>query len=211
MNDATQDQGRSPTMDTLHIIGKFRTAHDAYFKLLLDTYPTKAPITDSSKLGAPQSCTLATEVQACLVALGPTAQQRMLRLGFDLLYPFNNIVDQYNWRASIIAQNTNFTTFASIAIRIDAELQLIENVLEFSQFSDYQGIPSDLFAESKARYTSPDDGLEATAPTADGDPKRIRNDADSEAVKGLQKIERQTNIFSNIANVATTVKTLLGI
>ncbi|WP_460417968.1 hypothetical protein [Pseudomonas sp. microsymbiont 2] len=201
-------------MEKQNVINQFKTAHGAYIRLLLETYPTKHPITDNSKLGDPQSCALAVQVQSCLIALGPTAQQRMLRLGFDLLYPFNNIVDQYNWRASIIEQNTNFTTFASIAIRIDAELQLIENVLKLSDYSDYEGIANDLFAQSKTRYTSTAETPEQEkneVPPPDGDPRRIKQEVDSEAVQNLPKLERNTNIASNIANVLSAGKTLLGL
>lgn len=201
-------------MDKQKVIEQFQTAHDAYFKLLLETYPTKHPITDHSKLGDPRSCALAVQVQSCLIALGPTAQQRMLRLGFDLLYPFNNIVDQYNWRASIIEQNTNFTTFASIAIRIDAELRLIKNVLTLSDYGNYEGIASDLFAQSKTRYTSTAETPEQEkneVPPPDGDPRRIKQEVDNEAVENIPKLERSTNIASNIANVLSACKTLLGL
>lgn len=200
-------------MEKIEIVKKFKSAHDAYFKLLVENYPTTSPVTEDSRFGKPQACELATEAQACLIALGTSAQNRMIRLGFDLLYPYNNIVDQFNWRSKIISEDISFTTFASIAIRIDSELQIIEKLIAMESCEKYDAIPEILFTQSKSRYTvvtSPNTNTDINQPLSppDGNPDRIKEDADAEAVNQIKEFEQKTNILSNLASVATTVKTL---
>ena len=38
-------------MEKIEIVKKFKTAHDAYFKLLVENYPTKSPVTEDSRFG----------------------------------------------------------------------------------------------------------------------------------------------------------------
>ncbi|WP_339531991.1 hypothetical protein [Pseudomonas mucidolens] len=200
-------------MQRIDVLKKLKLAHDEYFKLLLSTYPTKQPITEHSGFGDPRACELATEAQACLIALGSSAQNRMIRLGFDLLYPYNNIVDQYNWRSKIIADNISFTTFASIAIRIDSEIDIIEKLISMEHSENYDTIPESLFTQSKSRYTripSPNLDLDINhpPPSSDGSPDLIKEDADAEAINQIRKLEQKSNILSNLATVATSIKTL---
>lgn len=200
-------------MERIEVLKKFKLAHDEYFKLLLSTYPTKSPITEHSGFGDPRICELATEAQACLIALGSSAQNRMIRLGFDLLYPYNNIVDQYNWRSKIIADDISFTTFASIAIRIDSEIEIIEKLISMACSENYDEIPESLFTQSKSRYTlttSPnaEPDLNLPPPVSDGSPDLIKEDADAEAINQIKKFEQKSNILSNVATVATSIKTL---
>jgi hypothetical protein len=199
-------------MERIDILNNFKRAHDEYFKLFLSTYPTTPPITEHSGFGDPHTCELATEAHACLIALGSSAQNRMIRLGFDLLYPFNNIVDQYNWRSKIISNEISFTTFASIAIRIDSEIEIIEKIISMKHFENYEAIPETLFTQSKSRYTlttSPhvDLDIDLKPPTSDGSPDNIKKEADAEAINQIKKIEQKSNILSNLATVATSIKT----
>lgn len=200
-------------MKKIDIVKNFKQAHDEYFKLLLSTYPTKLPITEQSRFGDPHTCELATETQACLIALGSSAQNRMIRLGFDLLYPYNNIVDQYNWRSKIISDDISFTTFASIAIRIDSEIEIIKKVISMERFENYDAIPETFFTQSKSRYTlttSPNVDLDINIKPliSDGSPDRIKKDADAEAINQIKNFEQKSNILSNLATVATSIKTL---
>lgn len=200
-------------MKNIDILTNFKQAHDEYFKLLLSTYPTKLPITEQSRFGDPHACELATEAQACLIALGSSAQNRMLRLGFDLLYPYNNIVDQYNWRSKIISDETNFTTFASIAIRIDSEIEIIKRIILMECFENYDMASETLFTQSKSRYTltiSPnvDPGSNVKQLISDGSPGHIIKDADTEAINQIKEFEQKSNILSNLVTVATSIKTL---
>ena len=200
-------------MKKIDIVKNFKQAHDEYFKLLLSTYPTKLPITEQSRFGDPHTCELATQAQACLIALGSSAQNRMIRLGFDLLYPYNNIVDQYNWRSKIISDDISFTTFASIAIRIDSEIEIIKKVISMERFENYDTVPETLFTQSKSRYTlttSPNVDLDINIKPliSDGSPDRIKKDADAEAINQIKNFEQKSNILSNLATVATSIKTL---
>jgi hypothetical protein len=200
-------------MEKIDILKNLKRAHDEYFKLFLSTYPTKHPITEQSRFGDPHTCELATAAQAYLIALGSSAQHRMIRLGFDLLYPFNNIVDQYNWRSKIILDDISFTTFASIAIRIDSEIEIIEKIISMQCLDNYNTIPETLFAQSKSRYTLTtsrnvdlDDNLKPQ--TSDGSPDNIKKDADAEAINQITKLEKTSKILSNLVTVATSIKTL---
>lgn len=199
-------------MDKISIISKFKQAHNEYFKLLLETYPTKHPITEDSPFGNPRACELAIQTQSCLIVLGAGAQNRMITIGFDLLYPFNNIVDQYNWRSKVIKEEINFTTFASIAIRIDAEIQIMERTFEMDGHNQYNALSDEIFIKPKSRYL---DLLSPTSTPTDKSPStqsanqsRATGNTDNEAIDRIINFERRTNILSNIANLATTVKTL---
>lgn len=200
-------------MERVEVLKKLKLAHDEYFKLLLSTYPTKPPISENSGFGDPRACELAIEAQACLIALGSSAQNRMVRLGFDLLYPYNNIVDQYNWRTKIISDNTSFTTFASIAIRIDSEIDIIEKLISMERSENYDAIPESLFTQSKSRYTLTTSKniaphINLPPPISDGSPDLIKEDADAEAINQIKKLEQNSNILSNLVTVATSIKTL---
>lgn len=200
-------------MDKKNILHKLKQAHDEYFKLLLDTYPTKHPITEDSSFGNPRSCELAVEAQSCLVALGVGAQNRMIAIGFDILYPFNNIVDQYSWRKNVIAKDVSFTNFASIAIRLDAEIQIIENILEMDAGDQYDIFPTGMFIESKSRYLEAKYAAETTNSdllSGSGTQDHATNNVDSEAVGSLIEHERKTNIMSNYANLANVAKIIFG-
>lgn len=200
-------------MERIEVLKRFKLAHDEYFKLLLRTYPTKPPITEHSGFGDPHACELATEAQACLIALGSSAQNRMIRLGFDLLYPYNNIVDQYNWRTKIISDDISFTTFASIAIRIDSEIDIIEKLISMACSENYDAIPESLFTQSKSRHTlttlpNVDLDINLPPPIFDGSPDLIKEDADAEAINQIKKFEQKSNILYNLVTVATSIKTL---
>ena len=76
----------------------------------------------------------------------------------------------YNWREYVKSNRVNHTTYASIAIRIDAELKRFCRTLEIGGEFAYGELSNDLFLVSKERYASLAEASEANAkpPMAQG-------------------------------------------
>ena len=125
-------------MNRLSILETFQIAHDKYFDLLLKNYPTIPTKDPFAEFGPPELCDFAIEVQSCAISLGPKALERLYHLGFDILYPFDNIVDLYNWRAKVKKERIDHTIYSSIAIRIDAELKRMKRVSSLEADAEYQ-------------------------------------------------------------------------
>ncbi|NJA87961.1 hypothetical protein HCX48_01805 [Rhodocyclus tenuis] len=152
-------------MDKLSTLEAFQGAHDKYFRLLLENYPLIQSNQPFADFGPLELCELAIEVHSCAIALGPKARERLCYLGLDLLYPFDNPVDLYNWRAWVKKENINHTTYASIAIRIDSEIKRMRRVFSLEANTAYEAMPTADFLVSKARYkldTAPDQIREKT-------------------------------------------------
>lgn len=207
-------------MEKLSILDEFQTAHDKYFRLLMEHYPLIPRDELFADFGPPELCDLAIEVHSCAIALGPKARARLCYLGLDLLYPFDNPVDLYNWRARVKKENIDHTTYASIAIRIDSELKRMRRVFSFEGEAAYEAVPTEEFLESKARYNSivafeeKNEGSNrpASGPAAEMhiDTVNIRYAADSRAVSKLEKLEKETTIGSNVSNIIAALRTLFG-
>lgn len=205
-------------MEKLLIIDAFQKAHDEYFRLLMVHYPL-AP-NGGGDFGPPELCELAIEAQSCATALGPVARERLTYLGLDLLYSFDNPVDQFNWRAQVRRDSISHTTFTSIAIRIDSELKRVRRILQLGGAVFYDAMPPDIFLVSKNRYeTIKTSDLQKSA-TNTSKPKKeasvhiqtvnIQYAADDKAVNRLQEVEKKTTIGSNISNIINTLRAVFG-
>lgn len=208
-------------MEKVSIIEAFQTAHDEYFRLLLKHYPSIPSSAPFADFGPPELCNLAIEVHSCAIALGTTARERLVYLGLELLYPFDNPVDHFNWRASVKKESINHTTYASIAIRIDSELKRMRRVFELGGDASYDAVPSDIFLVSKTRYKVnevPDGGDGSdnnhnqlkSPPSMHIDTVNIQYAADSQAVSQLEKIEKGTTIGSNFSNIISALRVFIG-
>jgi hypothetical protein len=213
-------------MDKSAILDALQAAHDKYFSLLLEQFrlihdtPNRAPVAD---FGPPELCGLAIEVHACAIALGPKARERLSYLGLDLLYPFDNPVDLYNWQVRVKKENIDHTAYASIAIRIDSELKRIRRAFELGGEAAYEVTPAEAFLVSKARYKSivapkPDEGnsgdgqseLRSSPPSMHIGEMNIQYTTDSQAVNRLEKLEKGTSIGSNVSNIISALRTIFG-
>jgi hypothetical protein len=210
-------------MDKPTILDAFQAAHDKYFSLLLEQFrliQNSAPFAD---FGPPELCNLAIEVHACAIALGPKARERLFYLGLDLLYPFDNPVDLYNWRVHVKKENIDHTAYASIAIRIDSELKRMRRVFELGDGAAYDVIPAEAFLVSKARYKSisvPEpnggnggngqSGPQSSPPRMHIDTVNIQYAADSQAVSRLEKLEKGSSIGVNFSNIISVLRTFVG-
>lgn len=207
-------------MNKLSILDAFQAAHDKYFRLLLEHYPLVKKDGPSYDFGPPELCDFAIEVHSCAIALGPKARERLCYLGLDLLYPFDNPVDLYNWRVRVKKESIDHTTYASIAIRIDSELKRMRRIFSLEADAAYEAVPTEEFLVSKARYklvVPLEDRNEDNSQPAPGEPPRtVHVDtmniyaADSQAVSQLEKLEKGASIGSNFSNIITVLRTLFG-
>jgi hypothetical protein len=201
-------------MDKLDISNLLQAAHDKYFRLLMKNYPTLQNDDTFADFGPPELCDLASEVQSCAIALGSTALARLNHVGLAVLYPFDNPVDLYNWRHHVKSNRIDHTTYASIAIRIDAELKRFRRTLQLGDQAAYDALSEDLFLVSKERYSP------AQPPAAHAQPRQspsfhietlnITHAADSAAVSNLEAFEKKTTVWSNISNVINALRSLIG-
>ncbi|MFW9266218.1 hypothetical protein ACLK1G_03365 [Pseudomonas sp. NR3] len=204
-------------MDKLAILDAFEAAHDKYFHLMLEHYPTFRTAEPNGGFGPPELITLAIEAHSCAIALGPKALKRLCYLGLDVLYPFDNIVDLYNWRVKVKKEKIEHTTYASIAIRIDSEIDRMRRVFSLGAYDSYEALPTEEFLVSKLRYSASPQNVSAVeapqempAPTMRVDTINVQYAADSQAVSNLEKLEKETSIGSNLSTIITTLRQLLG-
>lgn len=208
-------------MDKPSILDVLQAAHDKYFRLLLENYPLFPKDDPFSDFGPPELCELAVEVHSCAIALGPKARERLFHLGLDVLYPFDNPVDLFNWRVRVKHENIDHTTYASIAIRIDSELKRMRRVLELGGAAAYDVLSVDAFLVSKSRYKSiatpnkesgdnDQSSPAASPPNMHIDTVNIRYAADSQAVSKLEALERETTIGANFSSIISVLRSLFG-
>lgn len=203
-------------MSLINIVKSLQATHNRYFKLLIDTYPTLQKQGPAADFGRSEQCELAIEAHACAIALGRTAWERLAYIGFDVLYPFDNPVDQYNWRVAVRNNRIDHAIYASVAVRVDAELKRLRRTIELGGEAAYNELPADALLVSKDRYAA----LSHT-PTGNGTPPRepqppqiniqtvhLTNAPDSQAVSRLEELETRTSIWSNVSNIATLLKGL---
>lgn len=201
-------------MDKLSILDNFQAAHDKYFNLLLKHYPTIPTDEPFTEFGPPELCDLAIEVQSNAICLGPKALERLCHLGLDVLYPFDNVVDLYNWRAMVKKERVDHTIYASIAIRIDSELKRMRRIFSLAADTAYEAVSTETFLVSKARYasdSSPEENKESGSYPRSEAPAGTHIDvlnvyaADSQAISQLENLEKGSSIASNISNVVSTI------
>jgi len=206
-------------MGKTEILDVFQAAHDDYFRVMLKHYPSFSTGKIFEEFGPSELCDLAIQVHACAIALGASVRNRLLYLGLDLLYPFDNPVDMYNWRVRVKAEKIDHSTYASIAIRIDAELKRLRQVLAFGMDGTYDTLPEDTFLVSKQRYSlseaketprEADKPLQQVSQNTHIETVNVHYPADAQAVSKLEKLEKETTIGSNFSNIVSVLKTLIG-
>lgn len=208
-------------MDKPSILDALQTAHNEYFRLLLENYPLFPKDSPFADFGPPELCNLAIEVHSCAIALGPKARERLFHLGLDLLYPFDNPVDLFNWRVHVKKESIDHTTYASIAIRIDSELKRMRRVFELGGEAAYDALPDDAFLVSKTRYKSVGAPCEengyndqsssaVSSPNMHIDTVNIQYAADSQAVSKLETLEKETTIGANFSSIISVLRSLFG-
>ena len=208
-------------MERLQVVDALQTAHDRYFRLLLENYPLLHQSGPLADFGPPELCELAIEAHSCAISLGSIARERLIHLGFDLLYPFDNPVDLYNWRARVKAKQIDHTVYSSIAIRIDSELKRIRRTVELDGGSGYEGLPTGVFLVSSDRYNLiPDEPRKNRPNEEDSTPNHgtnvqigtinVGNAADSAAISSLERLEKKTTVWSNFSNIVNVLRSLVG-
>ena len=202
----------------LELLDLFQSAHDAYFRLLMQDYPSERNEEIGSDFGTPELCELATEAHACAISLGSKALQRLNFVGFSDLYAFDNPVDMYNWRVKVRKDKINHTTYASIAIRIDSELKRLRRIAEFGGEAAYEALEVDELLVSKVRYQSLAGSHEKADSPAQGvsgstvniHTINMNHSTDSQAVGKLEEYEKRTTIWSNVSNIINVLRSLVG-
>jgi hypothetical protein len=151
------DAEEFPHVNRLEILDTLESAHGEYFRLLLKTYPARpgAPSAPAAEFGPPELCDLAIGAQSAAIALGPVAIRRLIHLGFDLLYPFDNPVDLFNWRVHVREQRIDHSLFAAIAIRIESEIKRMRLVLKMNGEREYDALDTGTLLVSAERYDPP--------------------------------------------------------
>lgn len=208
-------------MDKISILDALQSAHDDYFKVFLEHYPLIPRGAGFAEFGSPKIFDLAIEVHSCVIALGPTVRERLFYLGLDLLYPFDNPIDYFNWSLLVKKEKIDHTTYASIAIRIDSELKRIRKIFQLKCEGAYEMVPADAFLVSKMRYKAiaASDGGEVggnkpssqqLVPSMHIDTVNIQYPADAQAVSKLEKLEKETTIGSNVSNIISILKSIFG-
>lgn len=93
---------------SIEVVDLLQAAHNDYFRMLMENYPSvsRNEAHSFAAFGPPELCELATEVHACAIALGKEARDRLFYIGLDVLYPFDNPVDLYNWRFHVLAKKS---------------------------------------------------------------------------------------------------------
>ncbi len=204
-------------MNKMEITTLLQQAHNKYFDLLMKCYPGIPDNSHHTNLGPPELCELAIEVHSCAIALGQSALDRLLYLGLDLLYPFDNPVDHYNWRFQIKSGNIPHTTYAAIAIRIDSEISRIRRIYELGGESIYDNLPVNVVLVSKDRYSAKKVFIQDSNQSA---PSESQSNAmigtfdmaatvDTAAVKKLEELELNTSIWSNVSTVLAFMRSVL--
>jgi len=182
----------------------------------MQDYPSELNNGLGSDFGTPELCELAIEAQACAISLGPKALQRLNFIGFDELYSFDNPVDMYNWRMKVRNDKIEHATYASIAIRIDAEIKRLDCISQLGGEEAYDELEVGFLLVSKARYQSLKGSSERsslsvptnTSSTINIHTLNMNHPADSQAVDRLEEFERKTTIWSNVSNIINVLRSL---
>jgi hypothetical protein len=188
-------------MNRLEVVLLLQAAHDKYFRALMESYPGFERDAIFADFGPPEICELAIEAHACAIALGPTALRRLRQVGFDVLYPFDNPVDLYNWRKFVRSASVDHTIYASIGIRIDSEIKRIRRAHQLGSADYYDALDDNTFVVSKDRYGplclkessdlgEPFASCSSASASIHVEHLHVNNLADKAAVSSLEKLEK---------------------
>jgi hypothetical protein len=149
-----------------------------------------------------------------LNSLGKTAKKRFEYIGFNLLGPFDNPVDHYNWREFVKKRQIHNTIYLSIITRIDSEIERVKKFIENDSFDMYHKLSESEYLTSKDKY---DYIFEKSLPPKE---KKVHNKEDKsknikfnelninikneeKGLKVLEKLNTGSGLFSNIANIVS--------
>lgn len=203
-----------------------RELENKYFQKFNQFYPTFVSKEQEGVFGPSELYEMVIEAQVLLASLGQTAVKRLNYVGFDLLFPFSNPVDWYNWKIMIKEKDISHTIYFSISTRVATEFQRIEMHLERKIWDSYCQLSEAEFSVPKGRYSSvfsDGDSPEKESNEATSNEKgsvnhthiNINNLAyndktETDAVDNLDKLNKSSGIWSNVANVASTVMKFSG-
>lgn len=130
---------------------KIRELDKEYWRKFLDNYPTVHYKKDKLFLQDSELCDLSLKVQTLLTMLGDKATARMMYLGFDLVYAFDNPVNWHSWASKIIDNNVDQSNYMTISTEIESEFKRMEYYLENSAWNVYNDLPTELFIDYKSK------------------------------------------------------------
>jgi hypothetical protein len=138
------------TNDILH---KLKDLDSKYWVIFMRNYPTL--VDESLPFNDNGLCDTAIEVRMLLTKLGETATKRMIYIGFDLVYPFDNLLDWYSWASKIRINKIPHEEYSTIAERISSEIAIMERYLNDNSWDDYKRLTEDIFSTGKHRSKYP--------------------------------------------------------
>ncbi|PED91581.1 hypothetical protein CON43_01120 [Bacillus cereus] len=130
----------------LKAVQDFQTIFDSYFNALME-YLNAGIVKNANpntiheyELGHPTLFNLANQLQFAYLQLPKNLQNRLLDLEFDVFLHCNNIVDFYSFR-SFLLKKQRFNKTSTIAVRVDAEIQLAEMLIKNDSWSKLSRLP----------------------------------------------------------------------
>jgi len=203
---------------------KLKELENEYFKKFNQFYPTFYDENKGGVFGPSELYEMAIEAEVLLTSLGKTAVKRLQYLGFDLLFPFNNPVDWYNWKIFIEEKKINHTIYFSVSTRVATEFKRMELHLENDTWESYCELSESEFSVPKERYSGlfadkvNDVHIENNSDPVTQNVHHINigefsynEKIEQQAVSNLNALHKQTGIWSNVASVASTVMKATGI
>jgi len=201
--------------DLLKEIDSFKDCINKYIKVFMENYPTEGT---KKETFAPQSLfELAIEAQTTLAIFGTHATKRFEYIGFFELFYFDNPVDWHAWKYKVIKEDVDFSSYASISFRIEAEIERMRVLLEKDSFDNYQNLTIENYLISKNKYFKKDLPATKSSDTQDNSMMQnvniniVQNDQNEKKAfidlfkeqkeKELDENNKKTSIISNIVNI----------
>ena len=204
---------------------KLRKLENNYFKKFNEYYPGYVSSEKEGVFGPSELYEMAIEAQVLLTSLGVTAVKRLNYLGFDLLFPFNNPVDWYNWKELVKKNKIHNTMYFSVSTRIATEFERMEQHINNGTWESYCNLSESDFSVPKEQYLSlfinnvdqaeQNNSLEKTDDKDHGtqiniDTFTYNEQREEQAIKTLDGLHKTTGIWSNVANVLSSVLKMTG-
>ncbi|AIW17255.1 hypothetical protein VITU102760_19775 [Vibrio tubiashii] len=188
-------------------IKAFKEAYGDYFKLFLDTYPLL--LKNKENFGCNELFLKAIECQALASTFGVVAKDRFNTIGFNQLVPFDNPVDWYNWKEFVVKNEISHTIYASLAIRLDSEIQRMLYLAENDLWKHYELLDSKQFLVSYLKYDCfQDKNIQVEDSESHDISADSSNSDEGRAFDNLDRMQKQTSIWSNVINVISKVVSL---
>lgn len=203
----------------LNEIENFKNCIDKYVTIFMQNYPTEE--TKKSTYAPENLLELAIEAQSILAIFGSHATKRFKYIGFFELFYFDNPVDWHAWKYKVIEKNIDFSGYASITFRIDAEIERMKVLLNKDLFQTYENLTTENYLVSKNKYFNQAPVLEENKKTDDAllpniHINIIQNDENEKKAlqstveeKELDSTHKKVSIFSNSMNIFSKFMGLL--